>query len=287
MFEITFLGTASAVPTIARNLPSIAVRHEGDFFLLDCGEGTQRQMLMHGVSCMKVKAIFISHPHLDHLTGVSGLVETMALGGRTEPLAIYCPKEASRFFVKKNFVQIVEIGGHLTWDFGKFEARAFPNLHTKPSFGFVFEEKEKIRFFEQKAKAAGIRGPMFSEIMRKGEIAVGGKKIKLKDVTYRQAGKKIVYSGDTAPCQAVAKAAKDADLLIHEATFCSDRQEEAKKSRHSTAIQAAEVAKKAGAKKLALTHISARYPDPSAILAEAKQVFENCIVAEDGMKIKI
>ena len=123
---------------------------------------------------------------------------------------------------------------------------------------------------------------MFTEIMRKGELVVGKKKIRLQDVTYRQPGKKLVYSGDTAPCAATAKAAKGADLLIHEATFASDRVEEAKEAKLSTAAGAAQIAKKAGAKRLLLTHISGRYRDTSPLLDEAKKIFPETQMAQDG-----
>ncbi|MEM4633529.1 MAG: ribonuclease Z [Candidatus Anstonellaceae archaeon] len=287
MFEVTFLGTASAVPTLKRNLPSIAVRHEGDLLLLDCGEGSQRQMMQFGISYMKLKAVFLSHLHTDHILGLFGLLETMALANRQDKLCIYGPKGTKHLFQKKGFAEVVEIEDGFSCDFGKFEVKAFANMHCKGSFGFIVEEKPKRRFYEQKAKAAGLRGAMFSKLLEKGELEIDGKKIRLKDVTYIQEGKKLVYSGDTPPCPSVIKAAKNADLLIHEATFCSDMEEEAKESNHSTAKQAAEVAKKAKAKKLVLTHLSARYSDPSKLRLEAKKFFPNCEVAEDGMKISV
>lgn len=287
MFEVTMLGTASAVPTIQRSLPSIAVRHEGDVFLLDCGEGTQRQMMRFGVSYMKVKAIFITHLHLDHFLGAFGLIETMRLNGRKEKLSVYGPRGSSAVFGKKEFLEVVEIDAKFSADFGDFAVSAFPTLHSRDSLGFVFEEKERRRFHEEKAKSLGLRGPMFTQIMQKGELSVGGKKVKLKDVTYVQAGKKLAYSGDTAPSAAVARAAKGADLLIHEATFCEDRKSEAAEAKHSTASQAAATAKKAGAKRLLLTHISGRYLDTKPMLEEAKAVFPETLVAEDGLKLSV
>jgi len=287
MFEVTMLGTASAVPTIQRSLPAIAVRRDGDVYLLDCGEGCQRQMMRFGVSYMKVKAIFITHLHLDHFLGAFGLIETMGLNGRKEKLTIYGPKGANAVFGKKVFVDIVEIDEKFSLDMGEFTVSSFATAHSRDSLGFVFEEKERRRFYEEKAKSLGIKGPMFTQIMQKGELTLSGKKIKLKDVTYSQPGKKLAYSGDTAPSAAVARAAKDADLLIHEATFCEDRLAEAKEAKHSTAAQAAQAAKKAGAKKLLLTHLSGRYLDTRPLLEEAKKKFENVLVAEDGMKLSV
>lgn len=287
MFEVTMLGTSSATPTVRRGMPAIAVRRDGDVFLLDCGEGTQRQMMLYGISYMKVKAIFITHLHMDHFLGVFGLVETMGLNGRTEKLSIYGPRGSKAVFGKKSFTEIIEIGESFTLDAGEFSVSAFPTGHSQDSFGFVLEEKSRLRFYEDKAKAAGLRGPMFTQIMRKGSLKVNGKTVKLKDVTYEQPGKKVVYTGDAVPCAAVAKAAKGADLLIHESTFCSDRTAEAKEAKHSTALQAAQVAKKAGVKILLLTHISGRYPDPSPVLEDARAAFPSAQVAQDGTRLEV
>ena len=291
MFEITMLGTSAAVPTPYRNLSSIAVRKDGDVFLLDCGEGTQRQMMKFGVSYMKIKAIFISHTHLDHWLGMPGLIDTMNMNGRTELLMVYLPNGLAERLAelegRRPFVKFVELKEGVLADFGEFSVSAFPTKHSPSSFGFVFEEKEKRRFYEDKAHAAGVKGQLFSKIMKEGELKIGGKKVLLKNITYLQAGKKIVYTSDTAPCAAVAKAAKGADLLIHEATFTDEHEAEAKEANHSTAAQAAQTAKKAGAKKLLLTHISGRYRDAAPLAEEAKKHFANVSVAEDGMKLEI
>jgi ribonuclease Z len=284
MFDVTFLGTSSATPTVDRSLPSVAIRKDGDVILFDCGEGTQRQMMKYGVSYMKVKAIFISHLHMDHFLGVFGLVETMALNGRKGKLTLYGPRGSNAVFGKKNFVEIIEVDGKFSADFETFAVSAFEAKHGKDAFGFCIQEKSRRRFHEEKAKALGLKGRMFTEIQNKGSLQIGGKTIKLSDITYLQPGKKIVYSGDSAPCASLAKAAKGADILIHEATFCEDKKEEAKEAQHSTALQAAKAAKKAGVKALILTHFSGRYRDSSPILAEAKQEFENSQVAHDGLR---
>jgi ribonuclease Z len=287
MFEIAFLGTAAATPTVERSLPSIAVRRNGDIFLLDCGEGTQRQMMRFGVSYMKVKGIFITHLHLDHFLGVFGLLETLRLNGRKEKLAIFAPRGAAGVFGTKEFLEIVEISDGWERDFGEFTARAFSNSHGKESFGIVLEEKGYLRFHEEKAKAAGLRGAMFSEIQKTGKLKIGGKTVKLKDITYGQAGKKLAYSGDTGPCPALVRASKGADLLIHECTFGADRKEEAKEASHSTSEDAASAAKKAGVARLVITHFSGRYADPSPLVAEAKAIFPATEAAKDGYKTQV
>lgn len=287
MFEITVLGTSSAMPTPERSLSCIAVRKDGETFLVDCGEGSQRQMMRFGVSYMKIRAIFITHLHLDHFLGVFGLLETLRLNGRKEKLTIYAPRGASGVFGRKEFLEVKEIDGKWSEDFGGFTASAFDAKHPGNALGFAFEEKEKVRFHEEKAHSLGLKGPMFSEIQKKGKLTVAGKVVKLKDITYTQPGKKLVFSGDTAPCATLAKAAKGADLLIHESTFGSDKEEEAKETQHSTASDAAACAKKSGARRLLLTHFSGRYADTSQLLAEARKIFAGTEAAKDGLKIEI
>ncbi len=287
MFELTVLGTSSAMPTPERSLSCIAMRRDGDIFLFDCGEGSQRQMMRFGVSYMKVRAIFISHLHMDHFLGVFGLLETLRLNGRAEKLTIYAPRGAEGVFGRKEFLEIKEIDDKWSEDFGSFTVSSFATKHAGTSFGFAIEEKEKVRFHEAKAKGLGLAGPMFTEIQKKGSLRVNGKTIKLKDVTYTSPGRKIVYSGDSAPCASLARAAKGADLLIHESTFGSDKVAEAKETSHSTAEDAAACAKKAGAAKLLLTHFSCRYANTSQLVEEAKAVFPAVEAAKDGMKLEV
>ena len=144
------------------------MRHDGDVFLLDCGEGAQRQLMKYSVSYMRVKAIFLSHLHLDHFLGAFGHIETMGLNNRTEKLTIYGPRGTSAIFNRKSFLETVEIADGFSCEFMGFTATAFQNAHSRDSFGFVFEEKSKRRFYEEKAKAAGLLGPMFTQLMEKG-----------------------------------------------------------------------------------------------------------------------
>ena len=287
MFEVTVLGSSAAMPTVERNLPAIAVRRDGDIFLLDCGEGTQRQMMRFGLSFMKVKAIFISHLHLDHFLGVFGMLKTMGLNERKDELVIYAPQGSAGVFGKESFLRVIEIKDGFSQDFGEFSVSAFSVKHAGECLGFSFEEKERRRFHEEKAKSLGIKGELFSKISREGKLKIGKKSIKLSEVTYAVPGKKLVYTGDTSPCASLEKAAKGADLLISEATFACDRKDEAAQNGHMTSEDAAKTAKKAKAKKLLLTHISGRYRDTSQLLAEAKEIFPETAVAHDGMKIPV
>jgi ribonuclease Z len=289
MFKIVVLGSGASVPSAHRNLPAVAMVHEGGVYLFDCGEGTQRQMMRFGVSYAKVRAVFISHLHLDHVLGLYGLAETLRLSGRTDKVQVFGPAGTRRLFEGKILLDVHEIAGNggRAFDAGAFVVDAVPNEHGMPGFAYVVKETDKVRFFEAKAKKAGLRGPMFTEIQKKGELAVGGKKVKLADVTYVQKGKKIVYSGDTIYCKAVVGASIGADLLIHDATFDEEMKEEAAEKKHATTADAARAAKEAGAKCLLLTHISARYSDTKPLLAQARKIFKKTEIAKDGLEIEV
>jgi len=289
--RLVFLGTSAAVPSPARNPSAIALKAEGDVFLFDCAEGTQRQMMRNNVSYAKVKAVFLTHHHADHFLGIPGLVYTLALNGRKEPLFIFGPKGTGALVDSllkvegREFVQAQDIDEHFVYAGEGYSIRAFPTLHSRSSLGFVFEENDRRRFDKAKADAAGLRGRQFTELERKGELMVKGRKVRYEEVTYPVKGKKVVYTGDTLACDEVIEAAKGADLLIHDATFADDMREEGMEKKHATARDAAEAAKRAGAKRLILTHISNRYDDPSPLLKEAREVFENVEVASDGMEV--
>ena len=290
MFSITFLGTSASAPSVDRNLSSIAIKYEGNLFLFDCGEGTQRQMMKYTIGYGSIDAIFITHNHLDHFLGLYGLIETLHLTSPSpKPVKLFVPVGFPLGAItNKKFVQINYLKKGEVYKGKNFSIRAFPVKHSKilDSFGFVFEETDKVKFHEKEAKALGIKGKLFTEIQQKGYVTINKKKIKLAEITWKKKGRKVVYTGDTAPCAEVVKAAKDADLLIHESTFDSSKQEEAGERNHSTAKEAAEIAKKANVKQLVLTHISPRYKDFSVLLDDAKG-FKNVKIAKDGLVLDI
>lgn len=288
MFRITFLGTSASIPTVERGMPSIALRGK-ELYLWDCGEGAQRQMMKYKVGFGSVKGIFISHLHLDHFLGIYGLIETLRLSSTfLKPLPVFAPRGFADLLINKwDFLDVREIKpGELLKD-AEGAISAYRVRHSRESFGFVYEEREKRKFHEQKAHKSGLQGKMFREIQEKGFVKAGSKKIMLEDVSWVQNGKKVVYSGDALPCEATLKAAKNADLLIHEATFTKEYEKEAEERNHTTAAQAAQIAKAAGVKKLALTHLSGRYKDPKPLLDEARKIFPNTFIAEDGMNLEI
>ncbi len=287
MLKATFLGTSGSTPTVERGMPALALQYEGDLFLWDAGEGTQRQMMKFGIGYGSVDAVFISHPHLDHYLGLFGLLETLTLSHTQRTLGVFGFEDFAWIEKKYKFVRFGRMKSGVLYDKPEYAISAFPVRHCKGSFGLVFQEKDRVKFRAEKAKAAGLRGIMFREIQQKGYVKINNKKIMLEDVTWKKKGRKIVYSGDTLPTPSLVEAAKDADLLIHEATFANDRAKEAKERFHTTMEDAAKMAKKAGVKALALMHFSPRYADVKEWEGEIRKIMPNTIFAYDGLSIEV
>ncbi len=294
MLKLTFLGTSAAVPSANRAMPSIALKYD-KLFLWDCGEGAQREMMRRGVGYGGVEAIFITHLHLDHVMGVFGLIETVRMNTEREKITIFAPRGFERMLAgisptmgwEPSFLDIREMHEGELYRGKDYSISAFRVKHQKRvAYGLVFQEEDKNKFHEAKAKKLGLKGKMFTEIQKKGSLEVGKKKIKLEDVSWIRPGIKVVYAGDCCYDEQTAKVAKEADLLIHEATFGEDLKEEALMRGHSTAREAAEIAKKAKVGELVLTHIGARYRGPE-LEAEAKKIFKNTVCAQDGMVIEL
>ena len=297
---VIFLGTGGSWPTVKRNVSSIAVKRGGEIILFDCGEGTQRQIQRSELSYMQIKSIFISHFHGDHFLGLPGLIQTMQLNDRKDPLLIYGPKGMSRlvetiknlgYFKPAYEIRGVDVDEGDKVRFEGYEVRPFRVNHNVPTLGFVLEEdKRPGRFNKEKALELGVpEGPLFGKLQRGESVKLKDGKIITPDMVLGppRPGRKIVYSGDTRPTNKVVEYAKNADLLIHDSTFLSDLEDVALEYAHSTARQAAEIAKKANVKRLVLTHISPRYMRDDDLEREAKEIFENSIVARDFMKLEI
>ncbi len=299
--KITFLGTSGTVPSVNRNPSAILIQYGGERILFDCGEGTQRQMMIARTGFSGLNSVFITHMHTDHFIGVFGLLETLSLNERKDKLTFYVPAEKAKFlatlfrmFGYHNLSFPVEVVGLKDGDevnFGRFKIVAFKTEHTTPSLGYALIERDRPGKFDRaKAEALGIPpGPLYAKLVRGESIEINGRVITPDMVVGPpRPGRKIVYTGDTRPCERIVEIAKDADVLIHDASFTSDLQEWAEQTKHSTAREAAEIAKKAGVRQLILTHISARYSkDATPLLEEAKQIFENVMVAEDFMTIEV
>ena len=298
---VRFLGTSASRPTVERNVSSLAVVREGETLMFDCGEGTQRQMMRYGIS-FALADIFFTHMHADHVLGIAGLLRTLALEGRADPMNLYGP-EGSAGLIRRAValgsdrqafpIEVVELAAGTPLKRNGYSIVPFLVSHAdKIALGFqILEETRLGRFNPERAKELGIpEGPLWGKI-HKGETITldNGRTIAAAElVGPTRPGRKLVLTGDTRPCEATVAAAENADLLIHEATFADEEAQRAVETGHSTGREAAEVAQKAGAKKLALNHFSARYSrDPSLLETEARAVFPNTVLARDGMEIAI
>ncbi len=297
MLRVVFLGTSGTIPSVERNPSAIFIQFGQYRVLFDCGEGTQRQMMIAKTG-FKLNAIFITHLHTDHFIGLFSLLETMSLNDRREKLTVYSPhpeflKAIFDAFGYENLsfpIESRELKDGESVRFGNFRIMAFKTDHIVKSYGYaLIEDERRGKFDRERAEKLGLKpGPIYAKLA-KGESVKVGDKIITPDMVLGKPrpGRKVVYTGDTRPCKRVVEVAKNADLLIHDSSFTSDLQDWAVETKHSTAIEAAKVAKEANVKKLVLTHISARYKDASVLLSEAKEIFENVVVAEDFMVIDV
>ena len=283
--DVIFLGTSGAMPTKNRGLPSILFSFH-KHFLFDIGEGTQRQLMRFNCPYGRIDAIFISHLHLDHYLGLFGILETYKLEYRTKPLIIYAPARLKKRLPEYQFVSFKPLSDGVIYEDEHILVSAFPVNHDTECFGFRIEEKARYIFDEKKAKEKGIYGHLFRDLLKYGVVNINDKNVCINEVARLRKGRKIVYSSDTRPCARLIKEAMDGDLLIHDAMYGHELVAEAKERGHSTAKQSADIAKKAKVKQLALFHISPRYKGKE-LEEEAKLIFRNSFVSEDGMRIRI
>lgn len=298
---LRFLGTAASRPTVERNVASIAIVREGDTVLVDCGEGTQRQMMRYGIS-FALADVFFTHLHADHVLGIIGLLRTLSLQGRTDPMRIWGPAGTQRLMKRTEAlggerlgfaVEVTECapGDGVTragWAMIPFAV----DHRGSPSLGWALvEEERRGRFHPDQARAFGIpEGPLWGRLHRgEGVTLPDGRRVEAAElVGPTRPGRRIVISGDTRPCASTIEVARDADLLVHEATFAEEESARAKETGHATAREAAQVAAAAGVLSLVLTHLSARYSrDPGELEREARPVFRETVVARDGMTVDV
>ena len=298
--KVTFLGTSGSVPQKDKNFASAVISYSGSHLLFDCPEGNQRQLMKSNVSLMKIKNVFISHMHADHFLGLFGWIATMTLNDRKEALTIFSPRGGKQKIerIMKEVIRPCFPIEHREIKTGKilkeenFIVTAFPLKHEISCYGFVFKENDKEGMFDRKkAEKLGIPpGPMYSDLINGKKVRVGKKVFTKKDVmdyTKAKKGRKILFVSDTRPTAATITKAKYADLLIHESTFLETHKQNAIDSLHSTANEAATIAKKAKVKQLALFHFSARLDEKKEIEDEAKKVFKNTKVVSDFDEIKL
>jgi ribonuclease Z len=298
MLKIVFLGTAGTVPSVDRNTSAVFVQYSGYRFLFDCGEGAQRQMMIARLGFRNLDHIFITHMHTDHFIGIFGLIETLSLNGRKKDLNFYTPKPdvlkaLFEIFGYENLdfeLKVKKVSDGDEVDFSDFKVVAFETEHIVESVGYALIERDSRKFDREKALSLGIPpGPIYARLKRGETIVWQGKLVTPEMVLGEiRKGRKIVYTGDTRPCEKTVEISRDADLLIHDAAFSEELKDRAVESGHSTAKEAAEVARKANVKKLVLTHISARYSkNPEILLEEARPIFENVELARDFLELRV
>ncbi len=287
-----FLGTAGAAPTAQRGLTAFLVRRGGVAILIDCGEGTQRQMLRSGAGLVDVDEILLTHLHADHYLGLPGMLKTFALRGREAPLRVYGPSGLETLMRVLHPVigrvgyelELVELEPADWIGHEEFRIESFATSHDIPSLGYALVEDERPgRFDLDEARRLGVpEGPAFGRLQR-GETVVldSGEEVTAAQVLGEtRRGRRVVFSGDTRPCPAMIEASAAADVLIHEATFLEDEAVRARQTGHTTARQAGRIATDAQVTLLAVTHLSTRYM-PREIRDEARSEFANTVVPRD------
>ncbi len=296
--DVVFVGTSGSMPTARRAPAATLVRRGGERLLFDCGEGTQRQLLRSDVGLVDLEEIFVTHFHADHFLGLPGMLKTFALRGRDAPLTLYGPRglgdlvgSLRRIFGRLTYAyEIVELHPGDVLERDGYEVRPFVVRHGPASLGYALVEHERPgRFDVEAADGLGVPfGPARGQLQRGEPVTLpDGRVVDAAQVVGPpRPGRTIVLSGDTAPAQSVIEAAAGADLLVHEATFCEDETDRARQTDHSTARDAAGVARAAGVKLLALTHISNRYSGGD-VEREARDVFPATVVPRDFDTVEV
>lgn len=297
--KITFLGTGSAIPTKRRNHPAVLLQYKDETLLFDCGEGTQRQFRYANLNPCKITRIFISHWHGDHVFGIPGILQTLALNNYSGKLYVYGPRGTKQFmdiyeklFVKKGAsyeIEIKECNDGIALEEKEFKVDCMQMNHDCPCLAYSFTIKEKNRLDKAKLKKLKLpeNSPIIGELARGKTITFEGKKIDGKKLIYTEEQRKVTYIMDTQANPQSEDLAKNSDVLICESTYCQEEEQQAEEYKHMTSTQSAELAKKSKSKKLFLMHLSQRYENPKYILEEAKKVFKDVKVAEDLDRIEV
>ncbi len=289
--DLTILGCSSQQPTRRRNHGAYLLRWNEEGLLFDPGEGTQRQFIYAGVAPPCVTRIFVSHFHGDHCLGLGSMLMRLNLDKVAHPIHCYYPASGKIYFDRLRYgtiyhetIQVIEhpvTQEGVVHDDGKFQIEAYFLDHGVQNVGWRVKEPDSRKFDPEKLKACGVRGPLVKELEKKGAIEIGDKTVSLDDVSHIRKGDTFAIAIDTLPCKGIETIAKDAKLFLCESTYLEEHKDLARGYSHLTARQAAEIAKKAGAGHLILTHFSARYQELDGFLEEARPTFPNTDVADD------
>jgi len=294
--SVLFLGTSGSMPTVQRAPASVLIRRGGDRILIDCGEGTQRQLL-RSVGLPDVEHVFLTHFHADHFLGLPGMMKTFALRGRDVPLTIYGPRglrtlmsDLRRIYGKLTYdVRLGELEPNAAVELDGYRIGAYAVQHGIEALGYALVEDERPgRFDPERAAELGVEpGPQLGRLQKGAPVEAGGRTVQPDEgMGESRPGRKVVVTGDTEPCESTIAIAHHAELLVHDGTFAEEELDRARQTGHSTARQAAEVARAAEVSMLALTHLSSRYFAP-VIEQEARATFEPALVPRDFDVIEV
>jgi len=304
--EITFLGTASQVPTLHRNHNGIFVRWDTLGILIDPGEGTQRQLLLAGIAATQITHILITHFHGDHCLGLAALSQRISLDRVPHPVEVIYPASGQVFFERLRYASIYKeqatlvpkplqllpespTGPLLATEIPGARVRiwARPLHHRVECFGYRIEEADSVRMLPDKLAELGVRGASIKKLQTDGQLQLGERLIQLAEVSQPRPGQKLAVVMDTRPCATAVQLAQGVDVLISEATFTREHAQEAHDYAHMTAEQAAQLAVQAQARQLVLTHFSQRYPSTAGHVAEAAAIFPQVVAAEDFARVPV
>ncbi len=296
MTGLVFLGTSDAIPSKERNHTSILLNHKNENILIDCGEGTQRQLRIAKINPGKITRLLITHWHGDHVLGIPGLLQTLSFSGYNQTFFIYGPKGTKEFVnqilktfaFQQNFkIEVQEVSGKF-FETEDFYLEAEKMTHGVPCNAYSFVKKSLLRIDKKKLEKTKLSGPIISKFKEGKNITFNGKTFLAKNLTYQEEGKKISFVLDTSFNDKIIPFVKNSDLLICESTFGDELKDKADEYKHLNASKSAEIAKKSKSKKLILTHISQRYTkNPKDILNSAKKIFKNSVLAQDFDKFEI
>ena len=296
--ELVVLGTSAQIPTGDRNHHGALLRWDDEGLLIDPGEGSQRQLIFTDLSATSITRILISHFHQDHCLGFAGICQRISLDRVPHTVDVYYPASGHMFYERLRKASIyhsaAKLKGHPIQDAGivyesaRVTLEARPLHHTIDCFGYRLKEKDAVTMLPDKLAAAGVRGPLIGQLQRAGQVTLqDGRVVNVQEVSVPKRGQAVAFVMDTRPCRGALELADGADVLLCEATYGASDMAEAERRRNMTAREAAVLAKEAGVKKLVLTHFSPRYQDLTPLLDEARAVFENTVLAHDGLRVPV
>lgn len=295
--QLVVLGSASQVPTRHRNHNGYLLRWDGHGFLFDPGEGTQRQMTIFGVPASAITRVLVSHFHGDHCLGLPGTLQRLSLDDVKHEVTVHYPGSGQVYFDRLRRASIYDDRAHITpapvsadglvADVPDLTIEARRLDHRVDAYGYRIAERDGVRFLPERLKQHGVKGRAITELSQKGSLEIDGRTVTLDQVSVPRPGQKAAFVMDTRLCDAAFELAKGVDLLICESTYLHADRQLAHDHGHLTAVEAATIAREAGARRLVLTHFSRRYPSADPFLEEAREIFEDCVVARDGLKVGV